>query len=88
MRYKFTPAKNPRVLIIQKVYSKVINNEQKITFEKHRFKKFIKDVVLGTIERLELINEELLNQWNKSELGISIYELFTLISNRVIRKYV
>ena len=37
---------------------------------------------------LELINEELLNQWNKSELRISIYELFTLISNRVIRKYV
>ena len=37
---------------------------------------------------LELINEELLNQFNKSELGISIYELFTLISNRVIRKYV
>jgi len=37
---------------------------------------------------LELVNEELLNQWNKSELGISIYELFTLISNRVIRKYV
>ena len=37
---------------------------------------------------LELINEEFLNQWNKSELGISIYELFTLISNRVIRKYV
>ena len=25
---------------------------------------------------------------NKSDLGISIYELFTLISNRVIRKYV
>ncbi len=37
---------------------------------------------------LELINEEFLNQWNKSGLGISIYELFTLISNRVIRKYV
>ena len=45
MRYNFTPAKNPRVLIIQKVYSQVINNEQKIKFEKHRFKKFIKDVV-------------------------------------------
>ena len=37
---------------------------------------------------LELINEELLIQWNKSDLGISVYELFTLISNRVIRKYV
>ncbi len=37
---------------------------------------------------LELINEEFLIKWNKSELRISIYELFTLISNRVIRKYV
>ncbi len=61
MKYNFTPAKNPRVLIIQKVYGQVINNDQKIVFEKHRFKKFIKDVVLGTIERLELINEEIKN---------------------------
>ena len=59
MKYNFTPAKNPRVLIIQKVYGQVINNDQDIVFEKHRFKKFIKDVVLGTIERLELINEEI-----------------------------
>ena len=61
MKYKFTPAKNPRVLIIQKVYSQLINKDQKIIFEKHRFKKFIKDVVLGTIERLEIINEEIKN---------------------------
>ena len=59
MKYKFTPAKNPRVLIIQKVYGQLINKDQKIIFEKHRFKKFIKDVVLGTIERLEIINEEI-----------------------------
>ena len=37
---------------------------------------------------LELINEDFLFNWDKNELGISIYELFTLISNRVIRKYV
>ena len=37
---------------------------------------------------LELINEEYLFNLNKSELGISIYEMFTLISNRVNRKYV
>ena len=36
-----------------------LNNDQKIIFEKHRFKKFIKDVVLGTIERLEIINDEI-----------------------------
>ena len=61
MRYNFSPAKNPRVLIIQKVYGQVINNEQKIKFEKHRFKKFIKDVVLGTIERSEIINDQIKN---------------------------
>ena len=59
MKYKFSPAKNPRVLIVQKVYAQLINNEQKIIFEKHRFKKFIKDVVFGTTERLELINDEI-----------------------------
>ena len=26
--------------------------------------------------------------WNKSQSGLSIYELFTLISNRVIRQYI
>ena len=61
MRYNFSPAKNPRVLIIQKVYGQVINNEQKIKFKKHRFKKFIKDVVLGTIERSEIINDQIKN---------------------------
>ena len=61
MKYKFTPAKNPRVLIVQKVYGQLINKDQKITFEKHRFKKFIKDVSLGTIERLEIINQEIKN---------------------------
>ena len=59
MKYKFSPAKNPRVLIVQKVYSQLVNNDQKIIFEKHRFKKFIKDVVFGTTERLELINDEI-----------------------------
>ena len=61
MKYNFTPAKNPRVLIIQKVYGQIINNDQKIVFEKHRFKKFIKDVVIGTIERIEVINLEIKN---------------------------
>ena len=37
---------------------------------------------------IELINEDFLTKLNKSKLSISIYELFTLISNRVIRKYV
>ena len=78
MIYKFTPAKNPRVLIIQKVYGQLINNDQKIVFEKHRFKKFIKDVVLGTIERLELINIEIKNIENNFNLK-NLDDIFEII---------
>ena len=45
-----------------------------------------KNIKVGSY--LELINEDFLINWDKSNLGISIYELFTLISNRVIRHYV
>ena len=50
---------NPIVIIIQKLYWKIFNDEETISFPKHRFKKFIKDVVLGSIERSELIKDEL-----------------------------
>ena len=78
MKYKFTPAKNPRVLIIQKVYSQLINNDQKVIFEKHRFKKFIKDVVLGTIERVEVINDEIKSIENKFNLK-NLDDIFKII---------
>ena len=52
---------NTRVIIIQKLYGKLFNKDETISFPKHRFKKFIKDVVYGTIERDEVINDELLN---------------------------
>jgi hypothetical protein len=48
---------NPRVIVVQKLYGHYTNNESEISFPKHRYKKFIKDVVNGTIERKELINE-------------------------------
>ena len=72
------PLKNPRVIIIQKLYTHHINNETELTFPKHRYKKFIKDVVNGTIERKELIqdfiNKELKNDINdnKTELMIKL----------------
>jgi len=78
MKYKFTPAKNPRVLIIQKVYGQLVNNDQKIIFEKHRFKKFIKDVVIGTIERLEIINEEIKKTEKNFNLN-NIDDIFRII---------
>ena len=55
MRTHFNPKNNPRVIIIQKLYSKFYNEDDTIDFPKHRFKKFIKDIVTGTIERNDLI---------------------------------
>ena len=59
MKTSYSPKNNPRVIIIQKLYEKFFNNENKIDFPKHRFRKFIKDIVSGTIERNEILIEEL-----------------------------
>ena len=48
---------NPRVIVVQKLYAQKFNKGSELTFPKHRYKKFIKDVVLGTLERKELIEE-------------------------------
>tara|TARA_B100000029_G_C17516679_1_gene938357 strand:- start:980 stop:1384 length:405 start_codon:yes stop_codon:yes gene_type:complete len=61
MRAHFNPKNNPRVIIIQKLYGKFYNENKDLDFPKHRFKKFIKDIVLGTIERNDLILDELNN---------------------------
>ena len=62
MRTHFNPKNNPRVIIIQKLYGKFYNEENDLDFPKHRFKKFIKDIVNGTIERNDLILYELNNK--------------------------
>ena len=49
--------KTPRVIIIQKLYGTSMNPDVPIEFTKNQYKKFIKDVVNGTIERDELIEE-------------------------------
>ena len=59
MKINYSPKNNPRVIIIQKLYGYLINNEELIDFPKHRFKKFIKEVVNGSIERNDLIEDEL-----------------------------
>ncbi len=59
MKSLFSPKNNPRVIIIQKLYGKFFNKDEKLIFPKHRFKKFIKDIVSGTIERNEIILDEL-----------------------------
>ena len=51
----------PRIMIIQKIYNSLLNPETKLDYPKNQYKKFIKDVVSGTLERSELI-EETINQ--------------------------
>ena len=50
---------NARIIVVQKLYSYFLNKESKIIYAKHRYKKFIKDTVSGTIEREEVILEKL-----------------------------
>ena len=59
MKPIYSPKNNPRVIIVQTLYGKYYNNDQKIVIPKHRFKKFIRDVVFGTIERNEVILVEI-----------------------------
>ena len=47
----------PRVRIIQKLYGNSLNPDADIEYPKSQYKKFIKDVVQGTIERNDLIVE-------------------------------
>ena len=65
---------NPRVIVIQKLYGHHLNKASEITFPKHRFKKFIKDVVKGTIERKELI-QDLMNKKLKNDISENKTEL-------------
>ena len=69
---------NPRVIVIQKLYGHHLSKDSEIAFPRHRYKKFIKDVVNGTIERKELIQnlmdkelKEDINE-NKTELMIKL----------------
>jgi len=72
------PNSNPRVIVIQKLYSQYINKDQKIEFKKHRYKKFIKDIVLGTLERKELI-EKTIKQHLEEDIDIKRTEILLII---------
>ena len=79
MRTSYSPKNNPRVIIIQKLYGKFFNEEEKLDFPKHRFKKFIKDVVFGTIERNEILIEELDKTLNNEYRYNNLDKLFQII---------
>ena len=87
MRTSYNPNQSPRVIIIQKLYGKFFNNDADLTFSKHRFKKFIKDVVLGTIERDELIQEEVRNYLSEDLELNNLDKIFQVIIKSAIFEF-
>ena len=69
---------NPRVIVVQKLYGHHLNKDSELIFPKHKYKKFIKDVVNGTIERKEYIHDLMIKELkddineNKTELMIKL----------------
>ena len=55
----------PRVKIVQKIYGHLMNPDEEIIYPKSQYKKFIKDVVSGTLERTDLIEETILKHLDK-----------------------
>ena len=84
MRTPYNPKQNPRVIIIQKLYGKFFNDEEELIFPKHRFKKFIKDIVLGTIERNDLIKDEVKNHLSEDLQLTNLDKVFQIIVKAAI----
>ena len=57
MSLKKSKNSSPRIKVIQKIYNALMNPEVKIDYPKNQYRKFIKDVVSGTLERSDLIEE-------------------------------
>ena len=87
MSLQYRPKNNPRVIVIQKLYGKYFNKDENLTFPKHRFKKFIKDVVKGTIERDDVINDEIVNHLS-SDLDLKkLDKIFQVIVKSAIFEF-
>ena len=50
---------SPRIKVIQKLYNSMMNPDALIEYPKSQYKKFIKDVVTGTLERSSVIEERI-----------------------------
>ena len=69
MSLKKSKVTSPRIKIIQKLYSSLINPNSEIDYPKSQYKKFIKDVVTGTLERFELL-EQTINSHLKEDINL------------------
>ena len=87
MKTLYNPNQSPRVIIIQKLYGNFFNEEKDLEFKKHRFKKFIKDVVIGTIERDEVIKEELNKYLNEDLKMTNLDKVFQVIIKSAIFEF-
>ena len=59
----------PRVKIVQKIYNLLMNPNTQVEYPKSQYKKFIKDVVEGTMERSELI-EKTINEHLDTDINL------------------
>lgn len=50
---------SPRIKVIQKLYNSLMNPDALIEYPKSQYRKFIKDVVSGTLERSDLIEQKI-----------------------------
>ena len=60
---------SPRVKIIQKIYESLLNPDAEIVYPKSQYKKYIKDVVSGTLERTDLI-EGIINDHLSNDIDL------------------
>tara|TARA_B110000027_G_scaffold115117_1_gene125107 strand:- start:99 stop:503 length:405 start_codon:yes stop_codon:yes gene_type:complete len=84
MKTPYNANQSPRVIIIQKLYGNFFNDDIDLTFPKHRFKKFIKDVVLGTIERDDVIKEEVKKYLSEDLQLTNLDKIFQVIVKSAI----
>ena len=87
MKTPYNPNQSPRVIIIQKLYGNFFNDDTDFIFPKHRFKKFIKDVVLGTIERDEVIKEEVKKYLSEDLQLTNLDKIFQVIVKSAIFEF-
>ena len=65
MSQKNSKNSSPRIKVVQKIYGSLMNPDEKIIYPKNQYKKYIKDVVSGTLERGELIEETIIKNLSK-----------------------
>tara|TARA_B100001093_G_scaffold470322_1_gene491729 strand:- start:366 stop:761 length:396 start_codon:yes stop_codon:yes gene_type:complete len=70
MDQKKSKNNSPRIKVIQKIYNSLMNPDVKIDYPKNQYKKFIKDVVTGTLERTDLI-EEIVNERLSEDIDLA-----------------